>query len=255
MGGAVDDKALDLMEHRRMRLVGIAAVGAAWDDHPDRRLLRQHRAHLDRARMGAQNFAGPIRAGVEKEGVVHVARRMIRRKVQFRKIIIVALDIRPFGDGKAHVVENHRELIHHLAHRMDAPGLDPMRARRQGDIDGLRLEAGSKSRFLQHGTPCGESLRDCVLERVDRGASLLARFWRHCAKPRKQRRNGALLPECRNPHGFQARLRRAPSRFPREFALAEFGGPACLSGSRGGSPSFCHASVGDVEALTAIGGP
>ena len=69
----------------------------------------EHRAHLHRACMGAQNFARAVRAGVEKEGVVHVARRMVRRKVQFREIIIVALDIRPFGDGKAHIGENHRE--------------------------------------------------------------------------------------------------------------------------------------------------
>ncbi len=35
----IDDKALDLVEHRRMRLVGVAAVGASGADDPDRRLL------------------------------------------------------------------------------------------------------------------------------------------------------------------------------------------------------------------------
>ena len=38
----VDDETLDLVEHRRVGLVGIAAVGAARNDHADRRLLAQH---------------------------------------------------------------------------------------------------------------------------------------------------------------------------------------------------------------------
>ena len=109
MGGAVDDEPLDLMEHRRMRLVGVAAIGAAGADHADRRLLRQHGAHLHRARVRAQDLARAVRAGIEKERVVHVARRMIRRKVQLGEIIVVALDVRPFGDGKAHVGEDRRE--------------------------------------------------------------------------------------------------------------------------------------------------
>ena len=194
MRGAVDDEALDLMKHRRMRLVGIATVGAPRANDPDRRLLRQHRAHLHRARMRAQHFARAIRAGIEKESVVHVARRMVRRKIQFREIIIVGLDVRPFGDGKSHVGENDRELVHHLAHRMDAPGLDPMRADRQGDIGDLRLEAGFERRFLQNRAPCRERLRHFVLERVDRGAPLLALVRRHLAKTREQRRNRAFFP-------------------------------------------------------------
>src|SRR5580704_4959935 len=53
MRGAVDDEALDLMKHRRMSLVGIAAIDAPRANDPDRRLLRQHRAHLHGARMRA----------------------------------------------------------------------------------------------------------------------------------------------------------------------------------------------------------
>src|SRR4051794_15103293 len=44
----VDDQALDLMEHRRVSLVRVAAIGAARTDHADRRLLAQHGAHLHR---------------------------------------------------------------------------------------------------------------------------------------------------------------------------------------------------------------
>src|SRR5260370_42537895 len=46
MGVLVDDQALDLMKHWRMRLVAVAPIGAARADHADRRLLCQHGAHL-----------------------------------------------------------------------------------------------------------------------------------------------------------------------------------------------------------------
>src|SRR5579872_7492706 len=50
----VDDQALDLMEHRRVRLIAVAAVGAAGTDDAQRRLLAQHRAHLHRRGVRAQ---------------------------------------------------------------------------------------------------------------------------------------------------------------------------------------------------------
>ena len=53
----VDHQPLDLMEHRRVGLVGIAAVGAAGDDDADRRLLRLHGADLHRRGVGAQQHA------------------------------------------------------------------------------------------------------------------------------------------------------------------------------------------------------
>ena len=101
IGLLVDDEAFDLMKHRRVRLVGIAAIGAAGADDADRRLLLQHRANLHRARMRAQQFALARRIRLQEERVVHLARRMIRRKIELGEIIIVGLDIRPFGDGEA----------------------------------------------------------------------------------------------------------------------------------------------------------
>ncbi len=56
----VDDQALDLVEHRRVGLIGVVAEGAARHDDADRRLLRQHGADLHRARMGAQHHARAI---------------------------------------------------------------------------------------------------------------------------------------------------------------------------------------------------
>ena len=57
----IDDQPFDLMEHRRMRLVGVATVGAAGTDDADRRLLAEHGADLDRARVGAQQLAFAVR--------------------------------------------------------------------------------------------------------------------------------------------------------------------------------------------------
>src|SRR6516225_3204532 len=50
----IDDEALDLMKHRRMRLIAVAAIGAAGNDDAGRRLLREHGAHLHRRGMRAQ---------------------------------------------------------------------------------------------------------------------------------------------------------------------------------------------------------
>src|SRR5262245_41534675 len=46
MRALVDHQALDLMEHRRVGLVAVAAIGAAGDDDPDWRLLLEHRPDL-----------------------------------------------------------------------------------------------------------------------------------------------------------------------------------------------------------------
>ena len=67
VGRLVDDEALDLMEHRRVRLVAVAAVDAARRDDTDGRLLRHHRADLHGARVRAQYQRRPVAAlGVRK---------------------------------------------------------------------------------------------------------------------------------------------------------------------------------------------
>src|SRR5262245_37705743 len=44
----VDHEPLDLMEHRRVGLIGVDPIGAAWNDDADRWLLAQHGADLHR---------------------------------------------------------------------------------------------------------------------------------------------------------------------------------------------------------------
>src|SRR5437899_1141846 len=96
MRALVDDEALDLVELRRMRRIRIDAIGAPRADHADRRLLRQHRAHLHRRRMRAQQHARTIFLRVEEEGVVHLPRRMALGEIQFCEVVIVGLDVRTF---------------------------------------------------------------------------------------------------------------------------------------------------------------
>ena len=73
----------------------------------------------------------PSGLAVEEERVVHFARGMAGREVQLGEIVVVALDVRPFGDGKAHVGKNGGQFVHHLADRMDAAGLHAAGAGRQ----------------------------------------------------------------------------------------------------------------------------
>src|SRR5215467_11254508 len=42
VGALVDDEPLELVKHGRVGLIAVAAIGAAGNDDPDRRLLRQH---------------------------------------------------------------------------------------------------------------------------------------------------------------------------------------------------------------------
>ena len=86
------------------------------------------------------SLRSPFGVGREEERVVHLARRMAGREVELGEIVVVALDVRPFGDREAHVGEDRGQLVEHLADRMDAAGVD----RRRGAPAGV---TSSASRF------------------------------------------------------------------------------------------------------------
>ena len=161
MAGLVDHQPLDLVEHRRVRLVGIHAVGAAGNDDADRRLLRLHRPDLHRRGVGAQKHPLAVGARVEEEGVVHLARRMAEREVERGEIVVVGLDVRPFGDGEAEIGEDRRDLVDDLADRMDAAGLERRRADGQGDVDALGFEPAGELLLLQQRRGGRRSPRRC----------------------------------------------------------------------------------------------
>ena len=101
-----------------------------------------------------------MRVGLEEERVVHLARRMAGREVELGEIVVVALDVRPFGDGEAHVGENRGDLVHHLADRMDAPGLDAGQADGQRDVERFALELRLERRRFEHRAARSERLGD-----------------------------------------------------------------------------------------------
>ena len=120
---------------------------------------RQHRAHLHGAGVGAQQLALALGVGREEERVVHFARGMAGREVELGEIVVVALDVRPFGDREAHVGEDRGDFVEHLADRMDAPGLDAGGAHRQGDVERFGLQPRFQRRRLQHRAAGGQAPR------------------------------------------------------------------------------------------------
>ena len=94
-------KPFDLVEHRRVRRVGVDAVGAARRDHLDRRLVHARVAHLHRAGVRAQQQRQAVLVlQVDVERVLHRARRMVLRVVQRGEVVPVGLDLRAVGDSK-----------------------------------------------------------------------------------------------------------------------------------------------------------
>ena len=155
--------------------------------------------------MGAQNLPLALVVGLEEERVVHLARRMAGREVELGEIVVVALDVRPFGDGEAHLGEDRGDLVHHLADRMDAPGLDAGQGDRQRDVERLALELRLERRALEHRAPRRERFRDLILQRIDRRALRFALVRRKLAERGEQRGDRSLLAE----RGDARRLKRA----------------------------------------------
>ena len=153
--------------------------------------------------MRAQKLALALCIGLEKERVVHLARRMAGREVELGEIVVVALDVRPFGDGEAHLGENGDDLVHHLADRMDAPGLDAGQGNRQRDVERLALELGLKRRALEHRAPRRERFRDLILQRIDGRALRFTLVRRELAERGEQRGNRSLLAERSDARGLE----------------------------------------------------
>ena len=142
---------LDLVEHRRMRLVIIRAVHTARANHADRRALLFHAADLHGAGMRAQHMRGPLVA----LGTVHIervhlrARRVMPWNVERIKVIPIGVDPRPLGHGKAHVSENRGDFLSDLRNRVNAPL--PAQTAGQCHIQPLAAQPLIKRRILK---PC-----------------------------------------------------------------------------------------------------
>ena len=133
----------ELMEYGRVGGIGrVVAVYLAGTNHAHRRPQALHGANLHRRGVGAQQQAVALRSPLlsgDEQRVLRIARRMVGRKVQRLKIVVVAFDLRPFGNGITHGDEDRDDLIHRAQHRMPHAQL-AMNAG-QGYVDALgRLE-------------------------------------------------------------------------------------------------------------------
>ena len=219
MRGAVDHQALDLMEHRRVRHVAVAAIGAAVADQPERRFPGLHRPDLYRAGMGAQQQRLSVLLRLQEEGVVHQPRRVLGREIQRREVVEVVLDIRPFGDREAHVGEDGHDLVRHLAHRMD-PALGAV-AQRQRDVDPLGGEPGIERLGLQLGRTRFERSLDLALQRIERLARLAALLRRQRAEGLGQLGDAPLLAEGGDTHLVQRRQIRSSTQLGQDLVAQD----------------------------------
>ena len=137
---------------------------------------------------------------------MHLARRMAGREIERGEIVVVGLDVRPFGDGEAEIGEDGGDLVDDLADRMDAAGLQRLGAHRQGDVDRFRRQATDEVLLLENGAAGGERLADPVLEAVQRRPHDLALVRRHGAEALHQFGDAALLAKRGDALGLQRRL-------------------------------------------------
>ena len=128
------------------------------------------------------------------------------REIERGEIVVVGLDVRPFGDGEAEIGEDGGDLVDDLADRMDAAGLQRLGAHRQRDVDRLRREAADEVLLLENGAAGGERLADAVLQAVQRRPHDLALLRRHGAEALHQFGDAALLAERGDALGLQRRL-------------------------------------------------
>jgi hypothetical protein len=126
---------------------------------------------------------------------------MLGRDVERREIVEIVLDMRPFGDGEAHLAEDRDEFVDRLADRMDAAlGLGPDRQR---DVDPLGRQPCLE---LARRQPPGGALDgggNFVLEGVEGRAGRLAGLRVERAEALHPLGNAALAAERGDAHLLQ----------------------------------------------------
>ena len=127
---AVDHQPFDLMKHRRVCEIRIAAINPPRTHDADRRRLALHGANLHRRSMGAQNMSG-----VDVERIVHRARGMVRGNIECFEVVIIVFDFRTFLDLIANPNEKILDPVERLGDGMQAADF-PIAAR-QGHVDGF----------------------------------------------------------------------------------------------------------------------
>ena len=141
MNALVDDKPLNLMEHRGVRRIAVAAINTARRNDANGRFLRRHGADLDGRCVRAQNhfLVIPRHMVGEVKSIMHCTCRMRLWNIERSEIVPVVLNLRPFGHSKAHIGKNLRQLVHNLADGVNGPARCVWR--RQRHVDALTGKA------------------------------------------------------------------------------------------------------------------
>ena len=194
-----------------MRGVVIAAEGAARHDDADRRFRAHHRPDLHRRGMGAQHLAAAIGGARRQiERIVLLPRGMLRRDVERGEVMEIVLDMRPFGNGEAHLAEDRDQLVDRLADRMDAAVV--LGLHRQGDVDAFLRQPPIERRALVLLLGFAERGLDHALELVERGAARLALVGSERAERLEQAGELAVATENRRHATAPARRHSKPPR-------------------------------------------
>ena len=192
----VDQQAFDLMEHRRVSDIGVAAIDTAGADDADRRLLRFHGAYLNRRGVGTQQHVR-----VEIEGVVHRPRRVVARDIERLEVVVVVFDFRPLGHAVADMGEELLDTLKRAGDRVQTTG--SLATTRQGHVDTLGGQLLGEQGLLKHGFAGIQGVLHLILGSIDQGASLWALFGRQLAQSLHQGGQFAFLAKVLNPELFQ----------------------------------------------------
>ncbi len=201
----VHQQAFHLVEHRRVGLVAVAAVDLAGGDHAQRRLVACFQQVVHVADLHARGMGAQQATVTEIEGVVHGARRVVRREVERLEVVPVVLDLRTVGQLIAQPPEDLGDAFQRPADRMQATAETV--AARQADVDGFAGQARIQYRVFQYRLAGRQGIADGVADAVDGFTGALALFGRQGAQLLQLRGDAAALAQQRDTQVFQ-RVRR-----------------------------------------------
>jgi hypothetical protein len=107
----------------------------------------------------------------EVEGVVHRARRMVRREVQRLEVVEVVLDLRAVGELVAQAREDVGDALERFRDRMLRA--EARAAARQADVDALGGQAQRQRQFFQRCLARGERMATASLATLTRSPKAL----------------------------------------------------------------------------------
>ena len=156
----VDAEPLDLVKHRHVGGVVIAAIRLAGDDHPLRRTSDEHAADLHRRGVGAEQ---PRIIDVER--VLRIARGVSGRLVDQREVVAVVFNLGALDALEAELGEDPPHLAGGERHRAQAAATQWRRG--PGEIERLHLQALRPSGALDGALAFVEGIADPLDQLVD----------------------------------------------------------------------------------------